>query len=337
MDDARTRRSTAGDPDFRPPHPQQPEFIQTPAVQAHLACARLRSGCVHYRSGRRISFALGSPIAEPGQLRSAAAEFDDWLRGRNMRSAYFGVEAEYAECLAEGRRQILIGSQPILTTADWQDIKQHSAGLRTQIRRGLRRVRIVPMTPEATDYATEIQDCLKSWLGTRPAPPMGFAADARLSTELKHFHSVHAAIDESGVIQAYLCLSALPAGRRFLAEHMIRRRHAPNGVMEALIDHLFSNQILSAEAQLSLGLVALSERYLGRPYTNPLSFRFLRRLARGLGSRAYRFHGLEQFRRRLCPLTWSPVFLLADSSLSMAAIAVGLACLFFQSGPPGIG
>ena len=299
---------------------------------AHLNRARLESGRVHYRTAGRIGFALGSPVAEPDSLRSAAAEFDARLAERRMRSVYFGVEEMQARRLAPGRRQLLIGSQPILTTAAWRDIKSRSAGLRAQIRRGMRGIRIIPISSDPHRYVASMANCLNAWLATRPAPPMGFAADARLSTHITKFHRIDAAVDDTGRVQAYLCLSAVRGGSKYLAEHIIRRPDAPNGVIEALIDHLFSHHVIRAEAQLSLGLVALSERYLETPYDNPRSFRFMRWLARNMGNRAYRFRSLEQFRRRLCPLPWSPVFLLADPDLPLPSLAVGLARLFFRPG-----
>ncbi|MGC8560711.1 MAG: phosphatidylglycerol lysyltransferase domain-containing protein [Phycisphaerae bacterium] len=306
------------------------EFIQTPAVMAHLNCARLESGTVHYCTAARIGFALGSPIAEPDSLRSAAAEFDAHLAGRGMRSVYFGVEEMQAHRLAPGRRQVLIGSQPILTAAAWRGIKSRSSGLRAQIKRGMRGMRIIPISSGKHPYAASMANCLDAWLATRPAPPMGFAADARLSIHVRKFHRIYAAVDDTGDVQAYLCLSAVRGSGKYLAEHIIRRPHAPNGVIEALIDHLFSHHVIGAEAQLSLGLVALSERYLQTPHLNPRSFRFMRWLARSMGNRAYRFRSLEQFRRRLCPLPWSPVFLLADDDLAMPSLAVGLVWLFFR-------
>ena len=322
--------ATASDIDRRYAGVGESEFIQTPAAMAHLNCARLDNGHVHYCAAGRIGFALGSPVAAPDSLRAAAAEFDARLAERRMRSVYFGVEEMQARRLAAGRRQLLIGSQPILTSTAWGDIKSRSSGLRAQIRRGMRSIRIIPISSDPHPYVVSMANCLDAWLAARPAPPMGFAADARLSIHVTAFHRIYAAVDDTGGVQAYLCLSAVRRGSKYLAEHIIRRPDAPNGVIEALIDHLFSHQVIRAEAQLSLGLVALSERYLETSHLNPRSFRLMRWLARNLGNRAYRFRSLEQFRRRLCPLPWSPVFLLADSDLPLPSLAVGLVRLFFR-------
>lgn len=309
------------------------EYIQTPAVRSQLNCETLPKGRVYYCRRGRIAFALGSPITSIADFVAVTDEFERNMAKRKMRCVYFGAENPQAQQLAIGRRRILIGSQPILTIHNWRDLKTQSAGLRAQINRGRRGMTFVPVQvlgrETKTGMRTEISACLNAWMETRPAPPMGFAADARFSTHLEYYHSVHAAVNGRGEIVAYVCLAALPVGNRFLAEHIIRKPSAPNGVIEALCDHLLSNGYIPADGQISLGLTALSERYLAMRDKNPWSFRLMRWHARRWGNRLYNFTGLEGFRRRLCDMPWKPVYMLADRRISMPELALGLAHLFF--------
>lgn len=309
------------------------EYIQTPAVKSRLKCERLSRGCVYYSRRGRIVFALGSPIASIADMAAVTEEFERKMARRKLRCVYFGAEAPQTHRLATGRRRILIGSQPVLTSDKWRHLKTQSAGLRAQINRGRRGMRFVPVRLSGRDATArmlqEISTCLCAWIDTRPAPPMGFAADARLSTHLEYYHGVHAAVNEKGEVMAYICLAAPPVGNRFLAEHMIRRPDAPNGVIEALCDHVLSRGCLPNDGQMSLGLTALSERYLANRYSNPWSFRLMRWCARRWGNRFYNFAGLEAFRHRLCDMPWEPVYMLADRRISMPELAVALAHLFF--------
>ncbi len=309
------------------------EYIQTPAVRSQLNCETLSRGRVYYCRRGRIAFALGSPFTSVADFEAVTDEFERSMAQQKLRCVYFGAENPQAHRLATGRRRILIGSQPILTINNWRALKAQSAGLRAQINRGRRGMRFVPVRTSGREtiagMRAEIRACLNAWIETRPAPPMGFAADARLSTHLEYYHCVHAALNGKGEVMAYICLAALPVGNRFLAEHIIRKPDAPNGVIEALCDHLLSDENLPVDAQISLGLTALSERYLVKRDKNPWSFRLMRWCARRWGNRFYNFAGLEAFRHRLCDVPWEPVFMLADQRISMPELAVGLAHLFF--------
>jgi lysylphosphatidylglycerol synthetase-like protein (DUF2156 family) len=291
---------------------------------------------VFYRRCGRIVFSLGSPVTALAMLPDAAAEFESQMTAQGMRCTYFGCENPHAEQLAAGRCRILIGSQPILTVRDWRQIKAQSSGLRAQIKRGRRRIAIVTLDAalirsDAT-LRMQLDDCLCAWLQTRRAPQMGFAADGRMAAHLEYFHRVSAAVDAARQIQALICVSQIRSGQRFIAEHIARRPTAPNGVVEALVDHLMLEGHLPPDAHVSLGLTALSERYLSYVPRNPLSFQIARYVARRWGNWFYNFAGLEQFRHRLCPTRWEPVFIVSDRRIAAPELAFGLVRLFFHSG-----
>lgn len=311
------------------------EFIQTSAVKSQLDCVTTAAGCVYYTRRGRLAFALGSPMVAINDQCDAAAEFEAIMAAQKLRCVYFGVENPQADRLAIGRRQMLIGSQPILTIGRWREIKLRLSGLRAQIKRGQRGITIVPIPMAKRNACSDIRaglgECLTAWLESRPAVPMGFAADARLTTHLHYYHSGYAAIDSHGTVQAYVCLSQVAPGDRFLLEHIIRRPEAPNGVVEALIDHVIFEGLLVTSAKISLGLTALSERYVVDACSNPWMFRLMRRCACRWGNRLYNFTGLERFRHRLCPAPWEPIYILSDRRITMPELALGMARLFFST------
>lgn len=324
-----------GAPDIRCPPVQvdeccDPEFVHTPDNQRQLSRWVGQSGTIHYQKSGRLLFALGSPDGSPSELARACDEFDTWAASHGARSVYFGVEPPFANIISRGRRCLLIGSQAILRPGSWHEHVRRSPLLRAQISRGNRKSHIAEATGGGGRQAQSLNDCLADWLASRRARPMGFIANPRMAADIGRYQSVITATDLEGQVQAFICISAIRGGRRFIAEHIIRRPGAPNGTVEALVNHVMYSGLLPRDGALSLGLVALSQQYADDRCTNPMAFQIARRIALTFGARVYNFAGLEAFRRRLCAGRWAAVYMVADARINFFELGLSLGNLFFR-------
>jgi phosphatidylglycerol lysyltransferase len=107
---------------------------------------------------------------------------------------------------------------------------------------------------------------------------------------------------------AYLVASPIAAKSGYLVELLARSEAAPNGTSELLVDAAMRRFAREGTLYVTLGLVALARAADPGIRTNPLWLRSLMRFARVHANRFYNFEGLENFRLKLEPCRWEPVY-----------------------------
>jgi len=111
---------------------------------------------------------------------------------------------------------------------------------------------------------------------------------------------------------AFLVASPVVAKNGYLLELLARRPGAPNGVSELLIDTAMRRFAGEGREHVTLGLVALANAARQEISANPTWLRALMGFARAHANRFYNFQGLEQFRVKLAPARWEPIYAISN-------------------------
>lgn len=254
----------------------------------------------------------GAPVAPPDRLKEAVAELQSAARERGTRIAYFAAEERLETLLATDHRwsRFRLGAQPIFDPAAWPRALAGHESLRAQLHRARNKgveVREWPVARAAE--STALRRCLAEWLARRGLPPLLFLTTPWTLGRLADRRVFVA--EREGTPIGFLVTSPVPARRWALVEQLVRGNAAPNGTSELLVDAAF--RALEDECErVTLGLAPLSDRTGGWEESPPW-LRLLVRWARAHGRRFYNFRGLEAFKAKLDPVTWEPVWLLAEA------------------------
>ncbi|HEY0010272.1 MAG TPA: phosphatidylglycerol lysyltransferase domain-containing protein, partial [Tepidisphaeraceae bacterium] len=175
---------------------------------------------------------------------------------------------------------------------------------------------------------------LAEWLGGRTFSTLHFLTEpAILDGEMRGRVVMRARV--SGQTVGFLIGSPVPARSGWLVEQIVRRRTAPNGMVETLIDAFmrWAGENNPACNYITLGLVAMTSHVQPLLDENPLWIRGLSSWGRAHLCRFYNFCGLETFRTKLRPVYWEPAYLISNETrMSYRSLnAVGYA---FCAGPP---
>lgn len=259
------------------------------------------NACVAYVDTGLAWVAAGAPIAETRSLHRVALEFIHRGEALGRRVAFFGTESRFIDLT--GFRSLRVGLQPSFKAGDWPA----QVGLRRNLHRQLRRARAKGVCTEPLNVSNSdgrsfevsqrgIETLIDQWLASKRLPPLGFLTNVQpfsFPDERRYFiaHAEKRLVGVAVMVPIY-------ARRGWLLENLIRSPHAPNGTAESLIDAAVTYAHDAGDAFVTLGLTPLSGDVA----------RCLR-AAKHLGAWLYDFSGLEQFRVRLKPTTWSPVFL----------------------------
>jgi phosphatidylglycerol lysyltransferase len=270
-------------------------WLDTPAPEGTGAC-------VAYVDTSGAWVAACSPLVRsepdgyPAAMSRAALRFAKAARIHGRRACFFGSEASDPA----GLERLVIGEQPIFHPGQWlRDLHRHRR-LREQLRRarakGLR-VRSVSASELAkgAPLRREIENLANQWLRSRHIAPLGFLVALEpfcVPDEHRYF------VAELGG-HALAFLSAVPIGPRnaWLVEDVVRGATAPNGTTETLFVALMRE--VESSDYVTLGLT---------PLAGEVAWPF--RLARWVSRPLFDFQGLRDFRERLHPHEWRPVWLL---------------------------
>lgn len=251
---------------------------------------------VAYVDTGRYWLAGGGPLAPAGSRGAAARRFIAAARRRGRGAAFFAVEdvAPFA-----GLRRLPIGLQSILPAKDWPATLRGKRRLREQLRRArakgvrVRRVAAAELTAGGR-LRGEVERLRGQWLASRRIEPMGFLV------AVEPFHApeehIYLVAEHEGAVVQFLSAVPIYARGGWLIEDVLRGPEAPNGTTELLLDRLMAE--VGADGWVTPGLTPLAGAV-------PWWLRAARAVTRPL----YDFGGLEQFRARLAPARWDPVWL----------------------------
>ena len=287
--------------------------FQTLQRGMNLWFSKRHLGMVGFVDAGRHWITAGSPIAYSDRIGNIAEEFERFAHQRHRRVCYVCVESRNVKHLAAaGRGKLIIGAIPIWNPARWPDIISRNARLRYQIARAKRQCdEVIEITPSRAAGSADINNLIGKWLSQRRLMPMRFLADPFILSDAGEHRRIFTLHRRNGPLTGLLAASPIPARRGMFIEQIVRAPHAPNGMVELMIDHAMREFALSCR-HVTLGLVAGSQ--FASDHENPWWARMARYSARRWGGGLYRFGSLEQFRAALQPDTWEPVYAMADQS-----------------------
>ncbi|RRR73571.1 MAG: DUF2156 domain-containing protein [Candidatus Viridilinea halotolerans] len=290
-----------------------------------------RSGVVGYVASAGMWLAAGAPLGPPDRLADLAAAFAATAARHGQRVAYFAAQAEFADRLAHHGplARLPLGVQPVWNPQAWPALVAHKASLRAQ----LARARNKGLTVErwSASFAARqpsLQACLAQWLAQRALPPMHFLVEPHALAAPADRIVFVALRDKQPV--AYLLATPIPQRQGWLFEQLVRGKHAPNGGAELLIDAAMREVALQGATYATLGLVPLAQHPLlaAELAAQPIHIRLLLDHLRSYGQAFYNFTGLQQFRTRLQPAAWEPVYLLSHERQTSLATLYAVAEAF---------
>lgn len=252
----------------------------------------------------------GAPVCEPGVILKVCEEFEFFARQQNCQVCYVCAEGRLRS-LYEGSSHhaiVTLGAQPVWDPGKWHQIVQNHASLRAQLNRCRNKaVSITALTPDQAAGNSELRGVLREWLNTRRLPPLHFLVEPTLLEGVVDDRVILTAA-RHGTVVAFLVASPVAARMGYLVELVARSPEAPNGASELLIDAAMRYFARNGRSYATLGLVALASAAESEIRNNPWWLRSLMQFARLHANRFYNFRGLEQFRVKMAPSRWDPVY-----------------------------
>lgn len=267
-----------------------------------------------YVRRHRVLLAAGAPVCPESALESSIAAFEAFARSQGCRVCYVCAESRLHSLLAPRPTHsvIALGAQPVWEPSSWNAVVLHRRSLRAQLNRARNKgVAVFSVPPEEAARSSELRQCLREWLATRRLPPLHFLVEP-LTLEGVTADRIVLAAQRSGAVVAFLIASPAPARNGFLIEQIARSPLAPNGSSELLIDAAMRRIAGLGCGYATLGLVALADIHPEHFAANPWWLRRMIAAARAHANRFYNFRGLLQFRSKLAPDSWEPVFAIAN-------------------------
>lgn len=282
--------------------------ILNPGIEHWLS--RTSPAVVGYTRRQRTLLVAGAPVCPPDQLAEVCAEFEHFARRQGCRVCYVCAEERLRRALEHSPRHsgITLGAQPVWDPHAWPQKLERHASLRAQLNRCRNKAVVVePVTPAEAARNPRFHRIITEWLGTRRLPSMHFLVEPRILRESASERVVFVG-RRHGVPIAFLVASPIAARHGYLVELLARTPTAPNGVSELLIDAAMRHFANDDRSRVTLGLVALASAAENGIRANPFWLRTIMRFARLHANRFYNFRGLEQFRLKMSPCRWEPVY-----------------------------
>jgi phosphatidylglycerol lysyltransferase len=251
----------------------------------------------------------GAPVCTEARLSAVIRELERDARSTGARIVYFAAGRRLATDLAtDGAHHVLpIGAQPVWNPTRWPDVVRRKSSFRAQLNRARNKGVVVTEWRDAGNRHGELDDVRRAWLETRGLPPLHFMTESDTLGEL-HDRRVFVAERGRDGIAAFLVATPVPARRGWLIEQWPRRREAPNGTMQMLVDAAMRAVAADGAEYVTMGLAPLSER-AGRLWERePAWLRAAMRWMRAHGRRFYNFRGLEAFKASFEPARWEPLY-----------------------------
>lgn len=255
----------------------------------------------------------GAPVAAEQRLEAVTAELEADAGRAGRQVCYFGAEARLEQV---GRRSgrhtlVLLGAQPVWDPVRWPERPRTVASLRAQLNRARNKsVEVGEWSPAEAHSSGALHRCLDEWLATRGLPPLHFLVEPSTLSRLAARRVFVA--ERGGAPVAFLVASPVPARQGWLVEQCVRGSGAVNGTTDLLVDCAMRAFAEDGSRFATLGLAPLSRRAGGGSDKSPLWLQAALGWVRAHGRRFYNFDGLDQFKARLRPDRWDPVYAIVD-------------------------
>ena len=293
-----------------------------------------RDAVVGFVSCGKMRVVAGAPICEFARLKDVADEFENDAARDNKKVCYFCAEARLESVYADSKThaKFLLGAQPVWNPHGWAAIIAEHKSLRAQLNRARNKgVKVAEWTSEKAQNNLALVECLSEWLAAKGLPPLHFLVEPNTLGQLFDRRVFVAEQDEKVV--GFVLLSPVTNRNGWLFEQFIHRPNAPNGTVELMIDAAMRELAKSGYDYATLGLAPLSMRANIEPFDNPLWLRVLFAWIRAHGRRFYNFEGLDNFKAKLQPESWEPVFAISNEPKISFKTIYAIASAFSGNAP----
>jgi phosphatidylglycerol lysyltransferase len=276
----------------------------------------------------------GAPACSPERLKDVVKEFEIDARSHDESVCYFLAEARLESVLSGSSNHsfVLLGAQPVWDPATWASIIKTHKSLRAQLNRARNKhVRVVEWPIEKARNNPALQRCLDAWLSSKGLPPLHFMVEPDTLGRLENRRVFVA--ERNDEVMGFIVLSPVPTRSGWLTEQFPHMPGAPNGTVELMMDAVFSALAEDRCSYVTLGLSPLSRRAKIEPFDNPLWLKIFLAWMRKHGQRFYNFDGLDQFKAKLIPNYWEPVFAISNESKFSASTLYAIGCAFTENKP----
>lgn len=285
---------------------------------------------IGYSRGRGVLLVAGAPTCALDALASVCDEFESFARQEQRRVCYVCAESRLKAIFARSSIHSIIGlgSQPSWDPRTWPEIIQHRASLRAQVNRARNKgVDIGALSTAQARTSADLRRVLKVWLDSRRLPPLHFLVEPNVLDGVLTDRIILVA-QKLGTPVAFLVASPIRARDGYLVELLARSSEAPNGSSELLINAAMKRFAEEGCRYATLGLVALAHAADKEIRTNPAWIRALMHFARAHANRFYNFQGLEQFRVKMYPDKWEPIYAISNEPTFSARTLYALGAAF---------
>lgn len=289
---------------------------------------------IGYVTSGRSRVVAGAPVCSKSSLPSVVSAFEADSRHNGSGVCYFGAEARLEDILRNSTEhsRLLLGAQPSWDPAHWAEIVAEHSSLRAQLNRARNKGLSVSEWPieDAADNE-RLRECLAAWLDSKGLPPLHFVIEPDTLSRLENRRIFVAT--RGGVIEGFLLLSPIPTRNGWLTEQFPHRPSAPNGTVESMMDAAMRALAEEGCGYITLGLSPLSKRADVAPFDNPFWVRILLAWMRKHAQRFYNFKGLDNFKSKLIPDTWEPIFAIANEPEFSRRTLYSIALAFTENAP----
>lgn len=223
----------------------------------------------------------------------------------------FPVGESFSEKVREmafGR--VMIGSEPIFRLEQLSERgEQMYAAFPLALRRHAQGavVKEYDSVTMTSQRSAEFFTIIEKWLVSRKMAPLGFINSVQ--PWACHEHKRYFCVEMAGKIHAFIAAMPVPARNAWYFVDVMRDPDSPNGLTELLI--LESMQILKREGvkEVSLGVAPLAHLEHSPRREHPILYKILK-LSYKYSGWFYGFQSLFEFKAKLRPHRWEPVYLL---------------------------
>jgi phosphatidylglycerol lysyltransferase len=279
--------------------------------------------CVAYIDTGRAWVAAAAPIGPPHRVPAAAERFVQAAAEQRRRACFFGTEDRFASAVPFASMRV--GEQPVWDPRAWEQTLAGAASLRAQVRRARAKgVEVRPIDPRLLAQADgqarrDVDQLIARWQAAHPMPPMGFLVQMHLDSAIEE-RRLFAGYQGTTLV-GFLSMVPVFARRGWFIEDLLRSPEAPNGTPELLVDAAMRAAAAGGSGYVTLGLAPLAGEV--GPWL---------RLARRTGHRLYDFRGIQAFKAKLRPQSWSPIYISYPRRQSGIATVADVLAAFARGG-----
>lgn len=289
---------------------------------------------VGYVTSGKSRVVAGAPVCSKANLPAVVEAFERDARSAGFGVCYFGAEARLESVVRDSRdhSRVLLGAQPVWKPEHWPQIMAGRASLRAQFNRARNKgVKITEWSIEKAADNRSLKECLDAWFTLKGLPPLHFVIEPDTLGRLENRRIFVA--EHNSRVAAFLVLSPIPTRKGWLTEQFPHHPKAPNGTVELMMDTAVRELCDEGFEYVTLGLSPLSKRAKIEKFDNPLWLRILLAWMRKHGQRFYNFDGLDQFKAKMTPEYWEPVFAISNEPELSASTMWSIALAFTENKP----